>query len=60
MTNVKKHTRKGKNKATVVRQHTRKDGKTRAKGSGEEYTKKQVTSCSTSKCSKSDPKKCGK
>lgn len=25
MTNVKKHTRKGKNKATVVRQHTRKD-----------------------------------
>ena len=57
MTNVKKHTRKGKNKATVVRQHTRKDGKTRVKGSGVEYTKKQVDSCDTSKCSTSDLKK---
>ena len=60
MTNVKKHTRKGKNKVSVVRKHTRKDGKPRVKGSGEEYTKKQVTSCGTSKCAKSDPKKCGK
>lgn len=57
MTKVKQHKRKGKNKVSMVREHTRKGGKTTKKGAGCEYTKKQVDSCDTSKCSTSDLKK---
>ena len=56
-TKVKTHKRKGKNKVSVVKEHTRKDGKKMKKGAGEEYTQKQVDACDTSKCSKSDLKK---
>ena len=64
-TKVKTHKRKGKNKVSVVKEHTRKDGKKMKKGAGEEFTKKQVDACDTSKCSASDLKKgakgkCGK
>ena len=56
-TKVKTHKRKGKNKVSVVKEHTRKDNKKVKKGAGEEFTKKQVDSCDTSKCSVSDLKK---
>ena len=58
-TKVKTHKRKGKNKVSVVKEHTRVDkrGKKMKKGAGEEYTKKQVDSCDTSKCSTSDLEK---
>ena len=64
-TKVKTHKRKGKNKVSIVKEHTRKDGKKMKKGAGEEFTKKQVDACNTSKCSTSDLKKgakgkCGK
>ena len=56
-TKVKTHKRKGKNKVSVVKEHTRKGGKKMKKGAGEEYTQKQVDSCDTSKCSVADLKK---
>lgn len=56
-TKVKTHKRKGKNKVSVVKEHTRKDGKKMPKGAGVEYTKKQVDACDTSKCSTSDLRK---
>ena len=56
-TKVKTHKRKGKNKVSVVKEHIRKDGKKVKKGAGVEYTKKQVDSCDTSKCSTADLKK---
>lgn len=56
-TKVKTHKRKGKNKVSVVKEHTRKGGKKMKKGAGEEYTQKQVDACDTSKCSASDLKK---
>lgn len=45
MTTVKKHTRKGKNKATVVRQHSRKGGRSMKEGAGTEYA-----SCNEKEC----------
>lgn len=56
-TKVKTHKRKGKNKVSVVKEHTRKGGKKIKKGAGEEYTQKQVDACDTSKCSAADLKK---
>lgn len=58
-TKVKTHKRKGKNKVSVVKEHTRVDkrGKKMKKGAGEEYTQKQVDNCDTSKCSTSDLRK---
>lgn len=56
-TKVKTHKRKGKNKVSVVKEHTRKGGKKMKKGAGEEFTQKQVDACDTSKCSTSDLKK---
>lgn len=56
-TKVKTHKRKGKNKVSVVKEHTRKGGKKMKKGAGEEYTQKQVDACDTSKCSTADLKK---
>lgn len=49
-TKVKTHKRKKKNGISVVREHSRKDGKSTRKGAGAEYTQKQVDACDTSKC----------
>lgn len=49
MTDVKKHTRKGKNKVSVVRKHTRKGGRTTKKGAGCEYSKKKKGDCADCK-----------
>ena len=56
-TKVKTHKRKGKNKVSVVKEHTRKGGKKMKSGAGEEYTQKQVDACDTSKCSTAALKK---
>ena len=56
-TKVKAHKRKGKNKVSVVKEHTRKSGKKMKSGAGEEYTQKQVDACDTSKCSTAALKK---
>lgn len=56
-TKVKTHKRKKKNGVSVVKEHSRKDGKVMRKGAGTEYTKKQVDACDTSKCSVGDLKK---
>lgn len=56
-TKVKTHKRKGKNKVSVVKEHTRKGGKKMKKGAGEEFTQKQVDACDTSKCSTTDLEK---
>lgn len=55
-TKVKTHKRKGKNKVSIVKEHTRKGGKKMKKGAGEEFTQKQVDACDTSKCSTTDLK----
>ena len=59
-TKVKTHKRKKKNGVSVVKEYSRKDGKTTRKGAGEEYTKKKGSSCSekSKKKKKSSCKSC--